>query len=70
MLVDFWNEQFSGKKDKWFRENKLELNILKMLEIFNPFKQINVVYFSTKNDKFDLIQINMYQTNVMCSELE
>jgi len=41
-----------------------------MLETFNPFKQINVVYFSTKNDKFDLIQINMYQTNVMCSELE
>jgi len=41
-----------------------------MLELFNPFKPIRVVYFSAKNDKFDLMQINMCPTNVMCSELK
>jgi hypothetical protein len=41
-----------------------------MLELFNPFKHIKVVFFSAKNDKFDLIQINVYPSNVMCSELE
>jgi len=43
---------------------------LDIAEIFNPFKHISVVFFSVKNDKFDLIQTNKYPTNVMCSELE